>query len=351
MFLLSFFSSTSLLLGTTTCWIAAEHALQHARNNISSVSEVFGRWQIQKPEYVVHAGFDESLIKSGVGFLEQIHVFVFAEVDATSSLLSELGRLFSPFSSSLFTGSSSYRLPVFKDDGSVWEFDELVYFTASKFADGGSSAKSPLTIISLSETPSLGDGMTGFSHSSSGSGEGEKNKKQRLGKGKERDTGDKDKDKGNKGDKDPSDDAEDQPGDQGGIITGAAIISFEIASEIHPIQDNQNAFQTLTMHGSLTVEVLFYHYFIVLCCLIYSTCRRHLLRIHPSFQNVLFNLQHLHLTLSQHQTSHTSNFTSGLLLIHNRRMPKLRSLSQRELQIPMGRKSSQLQRNQAGLVA
>ena len=83
------------LLGTTTCWIAAEHALQHARNNISSVSEVFERWKFQKSEYVILAGFDESLIKSGVGYLEQIHVFVITEVDATSPLLSELGRLFS----------------------------------------------------------------------------------------------------------------------------------------------------------------------------------------------------------------------------------------------------------------
>ena len=169
------------LLGTTTCWIAAEHALQHARNNISSVSEVFERWKFQKSEYVILAGFDESLIKSGVGYLEQIHVFVITEVDATSPLLSELGRLFSPFSSTLFTESSSYRLPVFKDDGSIWEFDELVYFTASKFADGGSSAKNPLTIISLSQTPNLADSTsctTGSSQSTggSGNGEGEKNR-------------------------------------------------------------------------------------------------------------------------------------------------------------------------------
>ena len=161
------------LLGTTTCWIAAEHALQHARSNISSVSEVFGRCKIQESEYAVHAGFDESLIKSGVGYLEQIHVFVFTEVDATSPLLPELGRLFSPFSSILFTESSSYHLPVFKDDGSVWEFDELTYFTASKFADGGASAKTPLTIISLSQIPSLADSATGFSQSSSGSASGE----------------------------------------------------------------------------------------------------------------------------------------------------------------------------------
>ena len=91
------------------------------RNNISSVSKVFGSWNIQKSEYVVLAGFDESLIKSGVGYLEQVHVFVTAGVVAASPLLPELGRLISPFSSILFTESSSYCLPVFKDDGSEWE--------------------------------------------------------------------------------------------------------------------------------------------------------------------------------------------------------------------------------------
>ena len=219
------------------------------------VSEVFERWEIQNSDYVVHAGFDESLIKLGFGYLEQIHVFVIAEVDSTSPLLSELGRVFSPFSSILFTEFSSYHLPVFKDDGSIWEFDELVYFSASKFSDGGSSAKTPLTIISLSQTPSLADGTTGFSLGGSGSGDGEKDNKWGLEKGKEREMGD--KEEADKDDENTSNDPNDPPGNQEGIISKPAKISFEIASEIHPpIQDEQNVFQTLTMHGSLTIKVL-----------------------------------------------------------------------------------------------
>ena len=249
--------SSQHLLGITTCWIAAEHALQHARNNISSVSKVFDKWRIQKSEYVVLAGFDESLIKSGVGYLEQIHIFVISEVDPSSPLLTELGRLFSPFSSTLFTESSSYRLPVFKDDGSEWEFDELVYLTASKFDDdaSGYSTKTPLTIISLSQTPRLADGMTSFSQAegSSGSGGGEKDEK--LEKGKERDMGDKDEaDKDNKN----SDNPDNPPGDQDGIITGRDII-IDVNSEIYHIklEDKQDTgpIQTLTMHSSLTIEV------------------------------------------------------------------------------------------------
>ena len=229
---------------------------------ISLLSEVFDRCNIQRSKYVVHAGFDESLIKSSVGYLEQVHVFVSKEVDATSPLLSELGRIFSPFSSILFTESSSYHLLVFKDDGNVWEFDELVYFTASKFADGGASANMPLVVISLSQTYSLGDGATSFSQGGSGRGEGEKNKKQKSNKGKERNRGY--EGKGNRDDKDPNNDPEDLSGARDGAIAAEPPeISFEITSQIYPIQDEQNTFQTLTIYGSLTIEVFPYCYQIV----------------------------------------------------------------------------------------
>jgi hypothetical protein len=224
------------------------------------VSDVFNRWKIQESEYVVLAGFDESLIKSGVGYLEQIHVFVFGEVDATSPLLSELGRIFSPFSSILFTKSSSYHIPVFKDEGDVWDFDELIYFTASKFADNGSSAKMPLTVISLSQASALTAGSSGFSQGGSGSGEGEKNKKRRSDKGKERDRGDEDEADRDTNDEDPDEDPEEPSGDGTGANRRSAKISFEILSKIYPIQDKLNDIQTLTMDVDLTIKVILYHY-------------------------------------------------------------------------------------------
>jgi hypothetical protein len=227
---------------------------------MSSVSDIFDRSQIQQSEYAVYAGFDESLIKSGVGYLEQIHVFVSAKVDVNSPLLAELGRVFSPFSSILFTASYSYRMPVFKAgvDGDVWNFDELAYFTASKFADGGSSAKTPLTVISLSQTPRLADGPTGFSQGGSSNGDGEKNEKRRPKKGKERDRGD--NDKGDEDDKDPDDDDPQPFEDPGGTIAGPAKIFFEIVSNVYPIRDTLNAFQTLTIEGSLTIKVVLHSY-------------------------------------------------------------------------------------------
>jgi len=230
---------------------------------MSSVSEILDRSQIQKSEYAVYAGFDEFLIKSGVGYIEQIHVFVSAEVDANSPLLAELGRLFSPFSSILFTGSSRYRMPVFKAgvDGDVWNFDELTYFTASQFADGGSGAKTPLTVISLSQTPRPAEGPTSLSRGGSSSGDGEKNEERKSRKGKERDRGDNDEaDKGDKNDEDPDDDPEDPFEDRGGTIAGPAKIFFEIVSKVYPIHDSLNVFQTLKMEGGLTIKVVLHSY-------------------------------------------------------------------------------------------
>ncbi|KAG5651255.1 hypothetical protein H0H81_009299, partial [Sphagnurus paluster] len=215
----------------TTCWIAAERALQHARSRMSSVSCVFHRRKIQESEYVVLAGFDESIIRSSFGYLEQIHVFTSAKVKVTSALLSELGRLFSPFSSILFTESSSYHMPVFKDDGNVWEYNELARLTAISFTSGESRAKMPLTVISLSHThtPSPADRLASFSQGGSKSGEGDKTNND-----------------------DPDNNPEKLSKDK--LHAGLAKISFKISSDICSSPDEQNVFQTLAMQGSLTIE-------------------------------------------------------------------------------------------------
>ena len=135
------------------------------------------------------------------------------------------------------------------------------------------------------------------------------NKKQKLEKGKERDTGD--KDEANKDKKDPSDDPNDPSGDQDGIVAGPAIF-FNITSKIHlnekdqntlqtltkrELQFEQNAFQTLTMRGKLTIEVFIYLH--IHCLIIKFHCRRHQwLGNHLSIRNDLYNSQSFHLAPS-----------------------------------------------------
>jgi len=128
-------------------------------------------------------------------------------------------------------------------NGDVWDFDELVYFTASKLANSGSSAKNPLTIISLSQTRSLADGLTGFSQGGSGIGDGEKGEKRRSEIRQE--------------------------------IKGDPLLSrrqFPLKSTPRckinnlPLTVNilitfhggQSIFQTLTVHGSLSIEITFH---------------------------------------------------------------------------------------------
>ena len=135
----------------STFWIAAEHALQHIQKNQSQIEAAFATHHISKSEYVLYAGFDESLIHAEIGYLEQIHVFSSVSPIATS-LLSQLGRIFSLFSSILFTESSIYELPVYKSDGTTWIFDELVFQAASKLVDQGLTAAMYPTVIGLSKT-------------------------------------------------------------------------------------------------------------------------------------------------------------------------------------------------------
>lgn len=99
------------------------------------VVAVFERYKIHENQYIVLAGFDEFLLGDGGGFLEQIHVVTSKKLklNANSSLISDLGKTFSPFSSVLFTPSSTYHIPVYKTDGSTWELDKLIYHTAKQF--------------------------------------------------------------------------------------------------------------------------------------------------------------------------------------------------------------------------
>lgn len=95
-------------------------------------------------------------------YLEQIHVFVFAKVKANDldALKLELGSLFSPFPSILYTESASHRLLVFKEDGSPWALSDSKPESFKEFVRLNTK---PLTVISLSQIPSLADSTTGFS--------------------------------------------------------------------------------------------------------------------------------------------------------------------------------------------
>ena len=228
------------------------------------IDHAFHRSGIRESDYVVLAGFDELLIKSGVGHLEQVHIFVSTEVNASSPLLSELGKICSPFSSMLFTESSSYLLPTYKDDGTVLEFNELVRLTALNFAHVGSSGKPPMTVMN-SSPPSgqdgggrgiggygggdQGSGGYGGGQDSGGHGDGGRGWWEWLFGG------------GGGGSGGGGEGGGPGGGGGGGGDMGnrhqLKEISFEINSYLFPSHGDQNHSQILTTDGCLTLQVPF----------------------------------------------------------------------------------------------
>ena len=238
----------------TTFWIAAEHALQHIQKNQSQIEAAFATHHISKSQYVLYAGFDESLIHAEIGYLEQIHVFSSASAIATS-LLSQLGRIFSPFSSILFTESSVYELPVYKFDGTTWIFDELVLHTAFKLVDQGSTTAMPPKMLGLSKVSGDHESIPSDDKPSEKSGSNDQGKK---GKGKEEDETWEDKDRENNDD--PGEDPDDPgvPSGERNSSTEPPMVLFDVVVRMFGIQDGvEKLFQSPTVQGQLTIQVYY----------------------------------------------------------------------------------------------
>jgi hypothetical protein len=243
-----------------TCWIAAEKALRHIQNNRPQIDSAFSDINIQKSQYAVLAGFDESLIRDGIGYLEQVHIFTSADVAAHSTLLDDLGRILSPFPSVLFTESSLPRLlPVFKPDKTAWKFDEFLLETASKLADHRSTVAIYPTITSLSHTSSgvTSGGTSGSFQQSSGPDNEQKANDNTGNEGNNPgEEGEQQGDKKGKGpEKNPygPGDPDDQPEGQ-----TSGSVYFEIPSKLcfnYNSLNESSRSQELNVIGDLTIQV------------------------------------------------------------------------------------------------
>ena len=115
------------LLVTTQVLIAAEGALKYVRDpgKKAEIQATFLELRIDESQYTVLAGFNEGLIRSGFGYLEEIHVFCRVEILSSPHFLTELGKVLTPYPGVVFTPSFRYRTPVLKDDGTIWDYDDL----------------------------------------------------------------------------------------------------------------------------------------------------------------------------------------------------------------------------------
>lgn len=249
-------TSNEIVTEMTYYWSAAEGALQHVKDNIGNLAAVFSKWHIEESQYAVFAGFDMSLVQIGVGHLEQIHIFTSAGVD-TNSLLSDLGKIVSPFSAILFTESSSHPIPIFKDDGSAWCFDELVFDQALKFVDARSSTTMLSNTSSLAQSTSKGNAPNAVSNGSTPEGNGEEDGNEEQGND------------GRRGGKDPGDNGingdggdfpgggPDEPFGKNEQKARVPHVSFDILANIYSGGErlDPKIFQVLKMEGEFIIRV------------------------------------------------------------------------------------------------
>jgi len=94
--------------------IGAESALEGIQGKETVIETAFAEFQISRSGYAVLAGFNEALMRSGTGYLAEIHVFCSVDItQKTESLVAKLGKILSPLPGALFTPTSTYRIPVF----------------------------------------------------------------------------------------------------------------------------------------------------------------------------------------------------------------------------------------------
>ena len=250
--------------------LAAKTALQHLQQCEVEIKAALSLSGISEMDYTLLAGFNESVIHSGIGYLEEIHVILKSEFPPKDALLSSLGRIFSPFPGMIFTTFPPYCLktPVFNSEGNTQEWDEIVFtqtHTYTAFQMGYTMKE--MEVMSTSISPNEGKVPSG-----SGGGGGGNKKKQgenilqgkRIGgnsqKGSEKDS---------EGDDDESEgDDPDDPDSSDNSDTHLPQIFFNIQTEIYPYASPMLAsepssskpskcFQLLQLEGSITVQVGF----------------------------------------------------------------------------------------------
>jgi len=109
--------------------LIAKTALQHLQQFEAEIKAALSVSGISEMDYMLLAGFNESVIHSGIGYLEEIHVILKSESPPNDGLLSSLGRIFSPFPGMIFTTCPPYffKTSVFDNEGKAQEWDEVVF--------------------------------------------------------------------------------------------------------------------------------------------------------------------------------------------------------------------------------
>ena len=252
--------------------LAAKLALQHLQQCEAEIKVALALSRISEMDYILLAGFNESAIHAGIGYLEEIHVILKSEFCPDSDFLSSLGRIFSPFSGMIFTTCPPYcfQTPVFNSEQKVQEWNEVLYTQAHTYTTlrMGNTMKE-MALMSANTCCNEGKVPSGSGSGGGGGDQNEKKQGENMPQGRRIDndpqrSGEKDSEED---DNDPERDDPDNP-DSEGSSNADLPISFTIQTEIYPkippvlasgpsSSKPSKHFQLLQLEGSITVQVGF----------------------------------------------------------------------------------------------
>ena len=226
-----------------------------------AIEAVFKDFKISRSEYGVLAGFNEALMRSGTGYLQEIHIFCSVDItQRVESFVTKLGKILSPLPGTLFTPSSMHRIPVFRIDGTVLSWDELAFSRMERYADIRSAVgPTSIQVVSCPQgswsddgtSAPLGSGSSGNELKDSdcdkkdtddaGNDEGEDEK-----------SGDREDNDGNPDDEEPDDPT------NGSSTSVLPVVSFDAQAKVYANTADTVAskvFQELQVNGRLIIQV------------------------------------------------------------------------------------------------
>jgi len=210
-------------------------------------------------QYAVLAGFDEPLVRSGFGYLEEIHIFCCVEISHSPNFLSKLGEILTPYPGIIFTPSSGYKTPVFKDDGTISDYEDLSLHRAKTHS---TIRAKEILHSELYAFTSLSESQPSISVTASGCSEGGGNDNhggtgEDKGRGRSDDHND-DCERNNSPDDSKPEDDQDDPDDAGKGNPSTPSISLDIQAKLFKGTGNSSSskpFQVLEINGTLVIRV------------------------------------------------------------------------------------------------
>ncbi|KAJ7577700.1 hypothetical protein C8J56DRAFT_798514 [Mycena floridula] len=150
-----------------TFLVGAVAALGHITPRMSMIRALMHSAGLTEDQFCIRPGFNEDLIMQGAGMLQQIFVLLSTESSLSDDMISELGKIFSPFPGVICTPTMVIQTPVFHEDGRQWDFDDLVLNRLERI--NGPMGPTPPTLSRFAFASCSGTAGQSSSHQASGS--------------------------------------------------------------------------------------------------------------------------------------------------------------------------------------